>query len=135
MSSPAYDMALYLQSVGIGTFAQTIHVSREPISPDDVVTLYDTGGTPILTDHDELREATFQVRVRSTGYLAGYQKQQDVFEAFKSFLPIDIGAYSYPGVWAVTDILAIGRDDNDRFLFTCNYRAMRQPAGGHHGES
>jgi hypothetical protein len=133
--TPAYDIALYLESIGIGVFADTLHVSREPAGPDDVVTLYDTGGTPLLTDHDELREHTIQIRVRSTEYLDGYQKQQDIFEAFLGFLPVDIGDYNYPGLWATTDILPIGRDDNDRFLFTCNYRALRQPTGDNHGPS
>ena len=128
MKSPAHDLALWMASEGVGTFGNTIHVSREPISPDDVVTLYDTGGSaPLLSDHAELRDHTIQVRVRNTDYPAGYEKQQEIARIIQGLEPFVTDDYEYTGIWMQSDIIAIGRDDNDRFLFTANYRVVREP--------
>jgi hypothetical protein len=128
MSSPAHELALFLQSKGVGTFAQTIHVSREPVSPDNVVTLYDTGGSsPLLSDHAELRENSIQVRVRNTSYPDAYNKQLEIARVFQGQEPFLQGESEYAGVWQVGDIISIGRDDSDRFLLTSNYRVVRNP--------
>jgi hypothetical protein len=128
MSSPAHELALFLAGKGVGVFAQTLHVSREPTSPDNVVTLYDTGGSnPLYSDHAELREQNIQVRVRNTSYPNAYTKMQEVVRLFQGQEPFTQGVHDYAGVWQIGDILSIGRDDNDRVLLTGNFRVVRSP--------
>ena len=123
--SPAHELALYLEAEGVGTFAEDIHVSREPASPDNVVTLYDTGGSAPANYDIELRQPTIQVRVRHTSYTDAVAKQEEIFEILNAIKTQVIGANTYLGAWMTTDILSIGRDDNDRHLLTANYQVQR----------
>lgn len=133
MRSTAHDIALYLEAQGFGTFAGTtswaINVSREPNSPDDAITVYDTGGGEALPDIT-LYEPTIQVRVRSQSYTDAYAKAEAIRDLLILPTTRTLGASSdtfYIGIWLQSDILSIGRDDNDRHLLTTNYRIQRQP--------
>lgn len=127
--SPAHAVALYLASQGVGTFggsaSWSINVSREPVSPVDAVTLYDTGGPGPDTDDMDVFFNTFQVRVRSANYASAHSKQEQIrglLLAHPSFLHEDV-RYA---VNMETDIMHLGRDDNDRHLLTANYRVISQ---------
>ena len=134
MRSPAHDIALYLAGLGVGTFggatSWALAVNREPEAPDDVVTVYDTGGGEPFADI-ELYEPTIQVRARSKTFTTAYAKHEQI----RSLLILPtvrmIGEADdltrYVGIWMQSDILDIGRDENDRHLLTANYRILRQP--------
>jgi len=133
--SPAHELALYLVELGVcSAFGEDVHVDREPATPADVVTLYDTGGVEVIPDI-ELHTATIQVRTRSTDRQAGYELQELIAAAFlkpraiADGLPVefDAGGSRYIAFAARGDIVALGRDDNDRVLFTANYELQRQP--------
>lgn len=128
--SPAHDIALYLESIGLGTFGDDIHVSREPVTPEFATTLYDTGGNAPTLINEQLRNPTIQVRVRSNNYPQAYARQ----EAINAALAVDRTSfetddYRYVGVWMTSDVISIGRDDNDRHLLTANYEIKRHPKG------
>lgn len=141
MSSPATELADYMAANGIGLRGGdtqfSIHVSREPINPDDVITLYDTGGDAPVAISDELRSRTIQVRIRTVaaGYVAAMAKHQQIFELLAQPAiedtadPIErnIGAHRYTGIWLVGEITPIGRDENDRHLIVANYDTHLQP--------
>lgn len=133
MSTPAHDIGLYLATpeFAIGTFAGaaawSINVGQEPASPPEAVTVYDTGGGAPIPDI-ELREPTIQVRVRGPNYLAAQAKAEAIFAQLTQPTTREIEGSRYIGIWATSDILALGRDDNDRYLFTANFRCERQPA-------
>ncbi|MGE0366935.1 MAG: minor capsid protein [Phycisphaerales bacterium] len=128
--STAYEVAQYLASQSVGTFGGnslwSIHVAREPSGPDDVITVYDTGGEEPDTDEMDLYRPSFQVRTRSVDYLEGFQKQ----EAIRSLLILPnslvMGTHRYVSVNMSSDILPIGSDDNNRYLITANYRCMKE---------
>jgi hypothetical protein len=130
MKSPAHDLALHLAGLGIGTFGAdsgwSINVSTEPAEPDTVITLYDTGGDEPDTDELDLLRPTFQVRVRGDDYPVVYSKQEAIRDAL--ILPgrIETADSVFLGIFMTSDILAIGRDDNDRHLLTANYRSIRE---------
>jgi hypothetical protein len=137
--TPAIELAQYLADNGVGARGGDaqwgIHVSREPAMPNDVITLYDTGGDPPPAISAELRSRSIQVRVRAVDYAAGMAKQQEIFELLAqpsieetaTTIERDIGTHRYIGVWLTGEIVAIGRDDNDRFLITANYDTHLQP--------
>lgn len=140
MRTPAHDTAVYLTAQGITAAVGgpgpgpgggqgpsngqwPVYVGREPLTPVDVVTVYDTGGARgPLTD---LRVPTVQVRVRSATYDAGWQKANEIFEA----LVVQINQATTNATileWAPnSDVAFIGRDDQDRPLFTANFQMMR----------
>lgn len=122
--SPATEIAQRLQTLGIGTIGATsgwaLAVGMEPSQPNNVITVYDTPGQAPDNDDHSVERPTVQVRVRSFDHQEAYGKSQDVKNAlisgeFGTFFLIT--ATSEPGL--------IGRDDNDRFLFTTNFQAMR----------
>lgn len=128
--SVAFEIAGYLEGEGVGTLGGTapwsIYVGTEPTKPDSVVTIYDTGGTPGNPDGPHY-DQTFQVRVRTHDYLAGYRKAAQIRGILILPTARTIGDWHYTGIWLTTDIMKIGQDDNNRTLFTVNFRLMREP--------
>lgn len=128
--SVAYIIADYLQDQGLGTIGGfdpwSIFVGTEPASPDEAVTIYDTGGPPGNPD-GPLFNPTIQVRVRSHDYLAGYNRAVVIRDIL--ILPTSriMGDWRCTGVWLASDVTKIGQDDNNRNLFTANYRLMMEP--------
>ena len=128
--SPAYDIAQRLDALGIGIFGATIGgwtiaVSREPVSPVSAITVYDTGGGPVDTDDQDMESPTIQVRTRSLDYLAGYAKQEEIRAAL-ILAGFDVSGKRYYSAAATSGILAIGRDDADRFLLTQNFQLLSE---------
>jgi hypothetical protein len=131
--STAYNVARYLATQGIGTWAGSsgwsINVSREAVSPDKCITIYDTGGEEPDTDQLDERP-TFQVRVRSakTGdaYLDAHAKQVAIRDLLTAEIPPVMNGVAYVGIMQMSEIASIGRDENDRHLLVANYRARRE---------
>ena len=127
MNSPAHTLALYLDDQSIGTFGTDISVSNEPASPDDTITLYDVPGRqPLLYgDPDTGAGATFrpeiQVRVRGSSYPACWDKQETIRGLFHRLIGETIHDAHIVGVWMLSDIQSLGRDDNNRYRLTANY--------------
>jgi hypothetical protein len=130
-TSPAHDLALYLAEQGLGTFGAdvgwSINVSTEPAAPDETITLYDTGGpAPYLVDED-LRRPAVQVRVRSPLPESAYAKMDAVVRELIAPLERVLYGSRYVGVYMTSDILSIGRDENNRLRLTANFEAERHP--------
>lgn len=129
MNSPAHDIALYLAAQSIGTLPWTsgwaVSVALEPVSPDNAVTVYDTGGQEPDTDELDLKRPTFQVRVRSKSYQDAYDKQVEIRDLLILQMPISAQDSDFVGIMMTSDVLAIGRDDNNRHILVANYLAIR----------
>lgn len=131
MNSPAHDTALYLELVGAtgaigGSDGWPVFVGREPITPVDVVTCYDTGGTagPLV----DLRHPTVQVRVRSSTYNVGWQKMNEILEILVEPFFYAVTGATILGWRTISDAAFIGRDDKDRAVFTANFEMLRDSA-------
>lgn len=124
MNSPAHDIALYLQSVGLGDFGSNLFVGSEPATPDEVTTIYDYPGD--TDDTDELDEQPrFQVRTRGS-YEAAYRQQSAIKEALT--LPttgITAATSVFSLIVSINSIASLGRDGNQRYLMVASYRARR----------
>lgn len=128
MDSPAKDISDRLEDLSIGTAGTNIFVSEEPVSPNDCVTIYDTGGSGEAAFADiELYQPTIQVRVRNISYAAGYAKQEQIRDALIIPVTFTINSTVYLGIWLQSDIISLGRDTNNRYILTANYRIERQP--------
>jgi hypothetical protein len=134
MRSPAHDIALHIAGAGLGTFGGAsgwaISVGTEPASPETTITVYDTGGEGPDTDQLDIERQTIQVRVRSAkesgAYQAAYDKQRAIRAVLINLSGVVMDGSRYLGIVMTSEILTIGRDDNDRFLMTANYRVIRQ---------
>jgi len=143
MSSPAVELAQYVADelgyVFGGNSDWSFHATREPAEPANVVTFYDTDGRdPLVIDGAEILQPAIQVRARSFDYLEAYEVQKAVYDVLQqpglaeldTDLAREIGTGRYIGINLAGDIIAIGRDDNDRQLVVANYTLIRQPLEG-----
>lgn len=121
MNYPALDIANRIESLSIELLCYT---NEEPASPNNCVTIYDTGGSdPALPG--ELFLPTIQVRVRDLIYSDAYAKQEQIMLALCVPTEFEINGARYVGVWQQGDITSIGRDENNRYILTANYRIER----------
>lgn len=122
--SPARIVATYLVGQGIGNPGGNIDtgvfVGNEPPKPNLAVTVYDTEGEDPDTDEFDVFRRTIQIRVRDLSYDNGYTVQGTI----RDLLLAQPVLANVQGVWMFGDILAIGKDDNERYLFTANYRLL-----------
>jgi len=130
MPSTAFEVAQYLQSNGIGAFASpnqwSINVSREPTSPSDVITIYDTPGLEPDTDELDLLKPGFQVRIRCIDYLSGIAKHEAIRDLLILPNQLVMAGTKYISVVMSIDINSIGRDEEDRHLLVASYRTIKQ---------
>lgn len=129
MKSPAHQIALKIAAAGHGTFAGnsgwSVSVGTAPDSPDDTITVYDTGGNGPDTDELDLLNPFFQVRVRAFEYADAYTKQESIQSTLKAIASEVLDTHRWVFVNVSSDIAHIGNDDSDRVLLVCNYQAMR----------
>lgn len=123
MTSPTKHIRDYLTE--LDTF-WPIYIGSEPTTPNDCITLYDTGGGFANRDA-QLSDSAIQIRVRSFSYADGYDQAAAVRDALIDLRGLLRDNWFYTGFWLTMDVAKIGRDDADRELFTVNLRAMRQP--------
>jgi hypothetical protein len=121
MNSPALDIANFLEAENIETLC---YVNEEPASPNDCVTVYDTGGSdPMVVD--DVYSPTIQVRVRNLDSQLAYSKQYEIRDLLVAAKNQIINSTDYVSMWLQGDIISIGRDENNRYILTSNYRLMR----------
>jgi len=84
-NSVAVDIKDIIAVCQLGEFAGSedvswaVYVGQQPAQPDNVVTIYDGGGTRFNTISECVSEdVTFQMRVRCTDYVEGYAMAQKV---------------------------------------------------------
>lgn len=129
MNSPADDIAQYLVSQGVGALGGTadwaINVDYEPPSPDNVITIYNTGGPGADTDEQNIQYPTVQIRIRSKGNTAGWTKHEEIRDILAQGAQPKVMASSNVHVLEAPDLNSLGRDENKRFLRVADYRLMR----------
>jgi hypothetical protein len=130
MNSSAEDMSsvLVLSSSALSLIeGGDLFISREPDSPDAVVTIYDTGGGEPSSGTEKNEFPTIQVRVR--GAVMDYEGAYNLIDSIKNVLhnlaSQTINGTKYIGVWASSDIIHLGYDTSDRPIFTLNFRIHR----------
>lgn len=134
LNAPSKDIGDLLAGAGIGQWAATtgwaIHASREPafqagVVPHTVITIYDTGGFEPLYS-TPIEHPTVQVRIRgaTNGYLAAYDKAQQIRAAITGLNGQVINGVTYTG-WIMGDITFLEYDDQSRPILVINFRLMR----------
>lgn len=127
MASVASDIADFLQTQGHGTLAGdsewAIYVGKEPEKPNSCITVYDTPGDPDNPD-GPFYSPRIQIRIRCVSYADGYAKGEQIRDELIIETDRIINDRYFSGVWLDSDLAKIGTDDNDREIFTINFRIM-----------
>lgn len=130
MNAPSREIADYLESLNIGQIGAAsgwgIFLGDEPAAPNTTITVYDTGGTePVI--RAQIFNPTIQVRVRAHDYQEAYDKARQVRDALTQVVMQVLGDTYVIGIWMTTEIFNIGRDGNNRYRLTANFRLQTQP--------
>lgn len=126
MKSPSKDIALILVDEGVGTIGTDIYVSEQPKLPDECVSLFDTGGFPPVPNY-RYDLPTIQIIVRGIRgqYLTAYNTADNIKAILNGKYGITKNSTRYVGIWAMGDIMSLGKDDNGRPLLSVNFRIHR----------
>lgn len=125
MNSAAYDIKERIVDLLL-VATSVCFKNEEPAAPNDVVTIYDTGGGDPFSEI-ELYDTTIQIRVRNVSYESAYALHDTIRRALIAPTSFEINGTKYIGVWNVGDIISLGKDQNNRSILTTNYRIERQP--------
>jgi len=142
MSNPiAYDVKVKLLEDSSTPFsddesaAWSIHISKEPERPKNVISVYATGGKPPAlyfdTSHPSTEYPSFQVRVRGTDYMAVQDKMQEVRDAIEhngNFLVTDIAGTCtyYMDIIPTTIPIDLPADKNNLYITVMSFYALRE---------
>lgn len=130
MSSAAIHLSKYLQTLGHGSIkgkaTWALSVAIEPDAPDNVITLYDTGGEEPDTEQLDLFRNTVQVRVRAVKYVDAYEKAKAIRRDLIAAQNVTIDGVRYMSLVLTTDIASLGETENRRFVVVMNYRVINQ---------
>lgn len=128
MNSPAVDVISLLAANNLidGQTGWTGRVSREPDTPDQCITVYDTGGYAPFGYGAE--QPTVQIRIRGmlNGYSQGYAKAKEVRDLLENQENIIINQTEYDAFELMGDLTSLGYDEKSRPLFVCNFRLIRK---------
>ena len=131
-NSPALDIATILQTNGLGTLGTDIFVGREPETPDQIITIYDTPG--IAPNAKYLRdEPTVQCRTRGRPdtYGATWILAQQIKDTLLGLAPQLIGGLSnYVLFVQIADISGAAGDSLNRPVLISNWQLVRELSSG-----
>ena len=129
MNSAAIDIKTMLEAEsGLGlVFGTDLFVSYEPASPDNCVTIYDTGGgmPDITLQNGQYNRDDIQIRVRNNNYA-------DAMNVIYSLVGILQGkTYIVNNIFyaLIRETIApyhIGYDDNNRAIIVVNFQTQRR---------
>lgn len=133
-TSPAYEIARYLESQGVGVWLASsgwsLGVAQAPDAPNTAITLQDEGGGDPDTDELDIQGVTVHIRVRSaktsTGYNEAWAKQAEIRELLIYEAPLVTVNMRFIGAKMVGSISNLGRDDNDRHILMSTYQLQWQ---------
>lgn len=130
MNSPSVDIKDMLVAVSALdlTFGSTLFIGKEPASPHQCVTIYDTPGKPTALNMDSSEKYYYpsvQVRVRSDQYLTGWNLINDIKEALHGRAHETWNSCTYELIES-SEASMLTWDDNERVIFIININLQRR---------
>ena len=126
MNALGYDIKDLLVAGGFGSYATNLFLNKEPVSPDNVITIYTTGGSNVSTlDLRTIRQDTAQIRVRNIAPTSGWE----LIELIRSYLqPLNNFTVNGSFIRSI-DIMSgpeqIKFDEKDRIILVLNIKVNR----------
>lgn len=127
MNAVSVDVMALLAANALGTIGTNLFAMEWGEGVDEQTLILDTGGVP-----SPLKEAyeqpTFQVLARGKRKAdanTSYQASRAIYE-FLIAQPTALDLMGFEPVGGPPELL--GRDENDRMIYSCNYYTFRNPA-------
>lgn len=130
MNVPSEDIKDMLEaesSLGL-TFATNLFIGKEPPTPDDCVTIFDTFGSPpqLTLDNQKYENPSIQIRVRSVDYKTGWNLIADIVDVLHGQAQETWNTTLYSVIYATNSPALLDWDDNDRCRFIVNFNIQRR---------
>ena len=131
MNTPAVDIKDVLKdisSLGL-TFATNLFVGKEPTSPDDCVTIFDTpGGVPQLTfdKTEKYYYQSIQIRVRNNSYVTGNTLAYQIEEELQGMAHVTVNSTYYSLIQSMGSPCLLDWDENNRARFIATFSIQRR---------
>ena len=134
MNSPSEDIKDILLESDAGldlVFGTSLFYSKEPDSGvvDKIVTIYDTGGDEPAANYTyEFPNIQVKIRGDVLKYKEAYSLLNDIKNELHGTHNKTINGARYVGIWASSDIISLGYDEENRPELTINFRMQRTTA-------
>lgn len=132
MNAPSEDFKDLLETSSLATglvFKTDLFIGFEPEvdSTIPIVTLFDSPAGEAPQVNFNYFKVNVQARIRGAKfrYQAAYTLAETVRDALHELVLQTVNGTSYKAIWATSDILALGNDENNRPIFTINFLAHR----------
>jgi hypothetical protein len=130
MNSSSIDIKDWLETnSGLGlVFAQNLFIAREPVSPDNTVTIYDTTGSPDRPDMEGdsiICENSVQIRIRNKSYQTGWVLAEAIRETLSPISNTTINSTMYLSIFHQNGPFVLEWDDNNRVILIMNFQIER----------
>ena len=131
MNTPAVDIKDVLKdisSLGL-TFAVDLFVGKEPSSPDDCVTIFDTpGGIPQLTfdKTEKYYYQSIQIRIRNNSYVEGNTLAYQIEEELQGMAHVTVNSTYYSLIQSMGSPCLLDWDKNNRARIIINFNIQRR---------
>ena len=126
-SEDVKDMIEAVSALGLA-FATDLFIAREPTTPKDCVTIFDTPGAPpdIALDKSEYYYPSIQVRVRNTDYTVGWALANDIMIELHGQVQETWNGTLYTVIKATSGPALLGWDENNRAIIVVNFDIQRR---------
>ena len=117
-SSGAFDL----------TFGTDLFIGKEPATPKNCVTIFDTSGMPpalgLTTQGYEY--PSIQIRVRNTKYINGWNLIEDIKTHLHGLAQQTVNGTLYSVIYCSSGPALLDWDDNGNCRFVCNFSIQRR---------
>ena len=100
-----------------------IYLNDMPDTPNNIISIYNTGGTNSLHALDTIsaEQPSFQVRVRHTSNATALGWIDDIKDALDGLVDETINSTVYISIFLSSDVLNLGKDDRERCNYSINF--------------
>jgi hypothetical protein len=131
MNAPSTDIKDMLEaesSLGL-TFGTNLFIGREPPTPNNTVTIYDTGGDrpDLHMDRNERYDRpSIQIRVRNISYEAGWSLINDIKDSLHGRAHETWNGTYYSVIYCYIESTFLDWDNNNRVRFVASFNIQRR---------
>ena len=146
MNAPSVDIATMIQNAGgdwdesdwgypdwltgLGEIGAAIYVGREPSTPNNCVTIFDTvgGGNALTLDNegDDYEYCAVQVRIRNTDYRKGWFMAEAIKDTLHGRANYTWSGALYTVIRCSNGPVLLEWDNNNRVKFIINFEIQRR---------
>ncbi len=136
MNAPSYDIAEIIEAHGESsgfdlTYATNLFIGKEPSTPKDCVTIFDTSGYPpylSISGETGYEYPSVQIRVRSTKYTTGWNLLNDIKDALHGINHETWNGTLYTVIYCSSSPALLDWDDNGNARFVASFNLQRRSA-------